>query len=946
MSALIQSRAAWLVVKRWAADALSFPELEKELSSIGTYNHSDWRETFKKVEVASDPTEEQPVSPVDIILQEALDHGISLTEEVDSATAELSTSSRRARSPSQEPGETRKRRKLSIAKYLDIAAAEDEEDDSLDSDDEIGLDIPRLKKVEPAGLQSLANNLDDIINHYGTDAPSFYSRSEEEVSGTRCYFIDFYSPYTTRYILECLQPRLPGALISPWLPRRLYLQACSPSEILRAMSPSHRDAVREITVVPPEEGARIFSTEPSIPSRCWVRIRKGKYKDDLGYVLSCGGDRVLVLVAPRERPYDPPQGPRNTRALFDWKTAYDAGLQLSVIENSRKITAFQHNNATYFAGLLRLSLISKDLERVLMPHPEQFLLHAQSGIDPHLVEESHVLFSAQFWIEGDVVRSSSPELLDQKATIAAVDLAKRTVTLILDGQIHHCPLLEQRRVFSLGNQLRITVGPNRSYVGMVVSILGDQLVLCSSTDLSREVHISHYYVGTYHPDHRWSPNGPELPLHHTPEPVRTDLDLQLGDLARVLEGPHCGLRGYIDWIHDDMVWIIVPADPNDTQHEDPDLWNLGPIMACVQISKIVSTPVFGTLKFTREKGYDVGVGDEVRVARGPHWGHQGLVNKVRWTEACLDVVKFGDGVTVVVPITWCVKFADFSNREASKLVGKEVWIVNGEFKARRATLDTLGRDYSVVSMQGHPSLNISNHHISAPSGVLLTGQMLGASRLQQLIQLIRRSFVSTPRAQARTPPPSLQASSHDSPEDSAWSIAPSDRPSSAQPTVPSLDYGMVYRADHTMYSHIHPGEIPWVFDDAFCDFSKFHLAFNVDLRFMRGSFHNRVARTTCPDRFCRTSDGVSEPAPPGHVSVTVPGHNRGSGIEHYHIPAKFLTPTFPASGGNKQLGLILVGEHAGEVRPISKYRRKQRDVELEGTWYPCKHVCPVYSFNP
>lgn len=188
--------------------------------------------------------------------------------------------------------------------------------------------------------------------------------------------------------------------------------------------------------------------------------------------------------------------------------------------------------------------------------------------------------------------------------------------------------------------------------------------------------------------------------------MQTDVGLQLGDLARVLEGPHRGLCGYIDWIHDGVVWIIVPADPKDTQLEDPELLGLGPTTACVHTSKIVSTPVHGTLKLTKEKGYDVGVGDEVRVARGPHWGHQGVVSKVLWTKARLEVVS-RDGVTVS-------KVADFSMREASRLVGKEVWIVDGEFKARRATLDVLGRDYSVVSMHGRPNLSILNRHISAP----------------------------------------------------------------------------------------------------------------------------------------------------------------------------------------------------------------------------------------
>lgn len=112
-----------------------------------------------------------------------------------------------------------------------------------------------------------------------------------------------------------------------------------------------------------------------------------------------------------------------------------------------------------------------------------------------------------------------------------------------------------------------------------------------------------------------------------------------------MEGPHRGLRGCIDWIAGDIIWITVSDDPNDTQIEDQDFEGLGPVLAEVHVSKIVSRPVSGLLAFTKEKGYDVGVGDEVRVARGPHWGHQALVTKVHWTEARLDVV-FHDGVTV------------------------------------------------------------------------------------------------------------------------------------------------------------------------------------------------------------------------------------------------------------------------------------------------------------
>lgn len=115
----------------------------------------------------------------------------------------------------------------------------------------------------------------------------------------------------------------------------------------------------------------------------------------------------------------------------------------------------------------------------------------------------------------------------------------------------------------------------------------------------------------------------------------------------------------------------------------------------------------------------------------------------------------------------------------------------------------------------------------------------------------------------------------------------------------------------------------------------------MDLCFKGGSFINRVARTTCPDRFC----GGAGPAPEGSVSVTVPGHNRGSGLQHHNIPAGFLKPALPTGSGSGKYALILVGDHAGEIHPIMKYRRK-KEVQLDGFWYSCADICPAYLFTP
>lgn len=149
-----------------------------------------------KIEVASDPTEEHPVSAVDIVIGEASARGISLAEETDvDATAGSSSSSRsrrRPRSPSHEPRQSHKRHKLSIAKYLDLRASEGDEVDSLESDDEV-VDISHLREVRRAGLQSLSEDLDVIAQRYGTDARPSFTLSEAGGSETKCYFMDFYS---------------------------------------------------------------------------------------------------------------------------------------------------------------------------------------------------------------------------------------------------------------------------------------------------------------------------------------------------------------------------------------------------------------------------------------------------------------------------------------------------------------------------------------------------------------------------------------------------------------------------------------------------------------------------------------------------------------------------------------------------------------------------------
>ena len=130
---------------------------------------------------------------------------------------------------------------------------------------------------------------------------------------------------------------------------------------------------------------------------------------------------------------------------------------------------------------------------------------------------------------------------------------------------------------------------------------------------------------------------------HLPHSQLEVAGIQRGDLARVIDGPYRGLRGHVDWIADDLVWtprFSLQEVPDDTidQPQANFLRSLGGITVCVNVSQIVSRPVDIMLKFTKENGYNVGVADEIRVARGPHYGLQGVVKNVRFNECLLDLV--------------------------------------------------------------------------------------------------------------------------------------------------------------------------------------------------------------------------------------------------------------------------------------------------------------------
>ncbi|KAI6018524.1 hypothetical protein BKA83DRAFT_4127725 [Pisolithus microcarpus] len=128
-------------------------------------------------------------------------------------------------------------------------------------------------------------------------------------------------------------------------------------------------------------------------------------------------------------------------------------------------------------------------------------------------------------------------------------------------------------------------------------------------------------------------------------------------------------------------------EPNVTRgdsdvHEDSDLIQ---ISVCMD-DAIVIPP--NTLQFSKERGYNVTVGDCVGVACGPAVGVEGPVHTVDTIAGHLTVLS-EDGPWHDVPIGFCIKLQDYSFRDIECQVIHKPWIISGPSKGYRGILWSL-----------------------------------------------------------------------------------------------------------------------------------------------------------------------------------------------------------------------------------------------------------------
>ncbi|KAI6133430.1 hypothetical protein EDD16DRAFT_1514564 [Pisolithus croceorrhizus] len=335
---------------------------------------------------------------------------------------------------------------------------------------------------------------------------------------------------------------------------------------------------------------------------------------------------------------------------------------------------------------------------------------------------------------------------------------------------------ELRRVFSAGDTVRVIAGPYCGHVGHVITAY-DGIVSLQYDGQSPNLEVSDLLLETHTPDHVRS----LTTNHHTDIRMRlpeTADSVLPGDIAVVCQGTYKGAEAPIEWMDTDgtQAWIYVkenqdtssaPANTGSTSTQ-PDQ-QLGYVIVPINIHDIRVHRAARTIAFSKEKGFDICVGDDIEVARG-------TVQAVRFDEACLDFMCDTYGSKISVPITFCRKVAERSGMQLSRWVGQDVWVIRGEKKGYQGTLRT---------------------------GLVFDGTILSLGAVQELQ---RRSTV--PVVRSTTPPPSIPPPLEEDPSvttSDAWTVT-------AEDLSPAPDYG----------------EIPWLFQSNFCDFRCLQLGFTVN----------------------------------------------------------------------------------------------------------------------
>ncbi|KAI6116945.1 hypothetical protein EDD16DRAFT_1701719 [Pisolithus croceorrhizus] len=822
VGSLLKDPAAWRIMMDWAQDKIEYPDFDDKIRGFGAwYIHAEWQPLINAIFVLSDPSNEDSQPPSSLVEGAMRAHRVSFATPPGSLptipTSPCNPSWSATRRPSGKTPQKSKCQKMGISMFLDVAAEEDDEDDDEDEDfSEAQKSAGCLVDMGPSGKSSFSQAIDSMMVRYD-GVPQYrgtrVQRLPEGVplpSMKNVYIVDLFPESAQSFEYEYMKSKGVDATFLPWLPRRLYMVGTCPAEVRNHLPPSHRHATKGIILLPPMEATSLstFKAQQVLPIRTWVRIKKGLYQGDVGFVETSNAIDVILVVAPRERPYDLPKQ-CSEKSLFSSELATLAGLALEPILSPAGVgIGFTCGGHDFIHGLLCLTVPAHSVTLVELPHPDDIAFHMITHFERSSVVKAVQLFSAQFWRELDTVKICEGELRGSRGSLIDVEWDKQTASVLFcsaegqegdignKGETIHCSIQELRRVFSTGDTVRVIAGPYRGHVGHVITAY-DGIISLQYDGQSPNLEVSNLLLETHTPDHIRS----LTTNHHTDIRMRlpeTADSVLPSDTAVVCQGTYKGAEAPIEWMDTDgtQAWIYVkenqdtssaPANTGSTSTQ-PDQ-QLGYVIVPINIHDIRVHRAARTITFSKEKGFDICVGDDIEVVRGKWFRSTGMVQAVRFDEACLDFMCDTYGSKISVPITFCRKVAEHSGMQLSRWVGRDVWVICGEKKGYQGTLRSIGRGVSCVALQGQ-LVQLRNNQIATPTGLVFDGTILSLGAVQELQH---RSTV--PVVHSTTPPPLIPPPLEEDPSvttSDAWTVT-------AEDLSPAPDYGMSAIFQHLLF---------------------------------------------------------------------------------------------------------------------------------------------------
>jgi ribosomal protein L24 len=273
--------------------------------------------------------------------------------------------------------------------------------------------------------------------------------------------------------------------VSTWIPGQLYVVSDSPKTIAESLTSSLYLAVKEYIRVTDAEREAVQRSRSKLPNPAWVRITKGKYKDDVGRVFKSEDDFVQVLIATRDFPYKMPKG---SRGLLE-RSRLRNNKPVSDIVQDGEVVGCTYNGESYYKGLLLKNFHRDLVELIASPHVNDIRHHLEAGWDVTFLKNTVLAFSIQYLRVGDWARVVKGHLRGEVGQVVSTDhmYGSAGLEFAFDGCLEEVEIrLEDiERIFRVGDTVKVVAGPYLGLEGHVLQMNEDVFHVCQ--DISKEV---------------------------------------------------------------------------------------------------------------------------------------------------------------------------------------------------------------------------------------------------------------------------------------------------------------------------------------------------------------------------------------------------------------------------------------------------------------------------